>query len=215
MVFHGSENLSSSLGCIFDNAQFMLKTTQTSEAPQIKPRRKSKDLVKSNTHEPVVVTLDILHDLEEYPLGVAAAKLGVSATAFKKACRKLGVKRWSYTKHGSYSGIYQRKISKISYGTEHIKQMNLKFSHTTKIVAESSLDFPEISSPCRAEKVTCHIGLSTSWVGPDERSSCLSGLSEKGLAQIFDEEMKVDDECAMSLLSSIWRARSNQTPGSV
>ena len=45
---------------------------------------------------PVVVTRELIAALADLPLNKAAAAAGVSASAFKKACRKLGVLRWAY-----------------------------------------------------------------------------------------------------------------------
>jgi hypothetical protein len=44
----------------------------------------------------VVVTLELLESLKGQPLPRAAAALGVSVTALKKACRRLGLARWDY-----------------------------------------------------------------------------------------------------------------------
>ncbi len=44
----------------------------------------------------VRVSLDVIEQLGSLPLERAAAKLGLSSTAFKGACRKLGIKRWPY-----------------------------------------------------------------------------------------------------------------------
>ena len=45
---------------------------------------------------PVVVTRELIAALADLPLNKAAAAAGVSASAFKKACRKLGVLHWAY-----------------------------------------------------------------------------------------------------------------------
>ena len=45
---------------------------------------------------PVAVSLEVLESLASYSLPLAASKLGISATAMKKACRKLGISRWPY-----------------------------------------------------------------------------------------------------------------------
>jgi hypothetical protein len=45
---------------------------------------------------PVYVTLEALEQLSSLSLPKAASKLGISATAMKKACRKLGITRWPY-----------------------------------------------------------------------------------------------------------------------
>ena len=44
----------------------------------------------------VVVTPELLDSVRDMSLVSAAATVGLSATAFKRACRKLGVRRWTY-----------------------------------------------------------------------------------------------------------------------
>ena len=44
----------------------------------------------------VLVSLDVIEQLGSLPLERAAAQLGLSATSFKGACRKLGIQRWPY-----------------------------------------------------------------------------------------------------------------------
>jgi hypothetical protein len=46
--------------------------------------------------ESVRVSLDVIEQLGSLPLERAAATLGLSATSFKGACRKLGIQRWPY-----------------------------------------------------------------------------------------------------------------------
>ena len=46
----------------------------------------------------VVLTHDLLRALRGQPLPLAARAVGVSATSFKRACRKLGIDRWEYTR---------------------------------------------------------------------------------------------------------------------
>ena len=46
----------------------------------------------------VVLTHDLLRALRGQPLPLAARAVGVSATSFKRACRRLGVGRWEYTR---------------------------------------------------------------------------------------------------------------------
>ena len=45
---------------------------------------------------PVVITSDVIQKLRSLPLQEAARAVGVSATAFKHACRRLGLRRWAY-----------------------------------------------------------------------------------------------------------------------
>ena len=65
------------------------------------PRRKPSLQVQQAGNDkalapPVLVTRELIAALADLPLNKAAAAAGVSATAFKKACRKLGVRRWAY-----------------------------------------------------------------------------------------------------------------------
>jgi hypothetical protein len=45
---------------------------------------------------PVKITLELIAALHGLPLPRAASAVGISATAFKRACRSLGVGRWDY-----------------------------------------------------------------------------------------------------------------------
>ena len=76
---------------------FLSLPGQDGSGPAIFPRRRGGN---GGPVQPVVITLEILKSLEGNPLSEAAQKLGVSATAFKHACRKLGIQRWSYKKGG-------------------------------------------------------------------------------------------------------------------
>ena len=51
---------------------------------------------KAGKGEAVCVTLELLQELGSLPLPTAAETLGISATALKGACRKLGIERWPY-----------------------------------------------------------------------------------------------------------------------
>ena len=53
---------------------------------------------------PVVITLPLLDALRGLSLPHAARVVGVSATAFKKACRRLGVRRWDYRRGPGRAG---------------------------------------------------------------------------------------------------------------
>mmetsp|Transcript_36522 Transcript_36522/g.85287 ORF Transcript_36522/g.85287 Transcript_36522/m.85287 type:complete len:297 (-) Transcript_36522:427-1317(-) len=50
------------------------------------------------SNEPVVLNRKRVQQLFDLPLKDAAALLGISMTALKKACRKIGVERWPYRK---------------------------------------------------------------------------------------------------------------------
>jgi hypothetical protein len=53
---------------------------------------------------PVIVTPELIRDLHGLPLFQAAATIGVSPTAFKKACRRIGITRWAYRRPGRTPG---------------------------------------------------------------------------------------------------------------
>ena len=48
---------------------------------------------------PVVVTRELVAALAGLSIRQAAAAAGVSVTAFKQACRRLGIRRWAYKRH--------------------------------------------------------------------------------------------------------------------
>ena len=65
----------------------------------ISPRRARSALSSADRRTPpsqVVISLELLDSLRGLSLPLAASTVGVSATAFKKACRRLGVTRWEY-----------------------------------------------------------------------------------------------------------------------
>ena len=62
----------------------------------IMPRRKPGPDSTAPPPAPVVVTQELLAGLADLPLYKAAAAVGISPTAFKKACRRLGISRWAY-----------------------------------------------------------------------------------------------------------------------
>jgi hypothetical protein len=68
----------------------------TSSGPTIFPRRRGHKLHSEtrSSRPPVVVTLDLLRDLSDLSLIAASELLGISPTALKRACRKVGMRRW-------------------------------------------------------------------------------------------------------------------------
>ena len=46
----------------------------------------------------ILITLDLVQSLHGLSLPQAAKVLGISVTAFKNACRRLGIRRWEYTR---------------------------------------------------------------------------------------------------------------------
>jgi hypothetical protein len=72
--------------------------------PKIYPRRKAHEPKTDTPSTPVVITPELLDSLADIPLYRAAEKIGVSATALKLACRKLGVRKWQCRKRSSAGG---------------------------------------------------------------------------------------------------------------
>ena len=64
--------------------------------PVIYPRRKLSATNAAIPLSPVAVTPELVRTLSGMSLAGAAAAAGVSPTAFKKACRKIGIRRWTY-----------------------------------------------------------------------------------------------------------------------
>ena len=63
---------------------------------KVNPRRKRGEYVPPAPAQQVTVSLDLLKHLQQFPIQLAAAQIGISSTALKHACRKLGVHRWEY-----------------------------------------------------------------------------------------------------------------------
>jgi hypothetical protein len=55
-----------------------------------------KAVARPPSQPPVLITPQLVAGLRGLPLPQAARAVGVSATAFKKACRKLGIDRWEF-----------------------------------------------------------------------------------------------------------------------
>eukprot|EP00283_Hemiselmis_rufescens_P003999 CAMPEP_0173419092 /NCGR_PEP_ID=MMETSP1357-20121228/1056_1 /TAXON_ID=77926 /ORGANISM="Hemiselmis rufescens, Strain PCC563" /LENGTH=292 /DNA_ID=CAMNT_0014381675 /DNA_START=68 /DNA_END=943 /DNA_ORIENTATION=+ len=84
----------------------------------IMPRNKPGEV---GPREPVVITLPVLCQLFHEPLSIASAKIGISSTALKRVCRKLGVRRWPFTPDRSgrkkaTDGIEGESISEAEAG---------------------------------------------------------------------------------------------------
>ena len=79
-----------------------------SPGPAIVPRRKPHSGGATLPAPPVVVTRELVTALADLPLTQAAAAAGICATSFKRACRKLGVRRWVYRRHRSIDSDTER-----------------------------------------------------------------------------------------------------------
>ena len=86
------------------------------------PRRKAGDeTVPEKGRRPVEVDLRMIQGLFGVPQPDAAAALGVSLTALKQVCRKLGIPRWPYqrpTKHAKLHKHGKRHLHRASAAVE-------------------------------------------------------------------------------------------------
>ena len=78
----------------------------------------------------IIITPALLQSLPAVPLSQAAHSVGISAYALKRACRRLGMRRWPYTRGKSKGTLQEAKTSSVK-GSEHASR-----SHT-----EASLDW--------------------------------------------------------------------------
>jgi hypothetical protein len=194
---------------------------------EVRPRRKATDS-DGRRPESVMITHDIISRLMDYPLSEAASRLGISATAFKKACRKLGLKRWTYTKHGSRNSIVKDASQLVAPTSAYAKRIFRKYSPCSKRPNASKSGYEEcdsgkskiehsasntetetsqVSTPeqldntLRAEAL--NESTSSTWSGPLEES--VGPLNISDVEQIFGEDLLFDDECAFAMLCIVWK----------
>ena len=84
--------------------------------------------------DPVALTKSRLEALFNLPIRDAADILGISITALKKACRRIGVERWPYKKVRAF----------CSAGTPHARA----HTHNQNVRLYGSNDFFQSSSAC-------------------------------------------------------------------
>ena len=71
---------------------------QVSPVPSFRPTVTVCCKAKNKLAAATVLTPAILAALQGQPLPAAARTVGMSATAFKRACRRLGIRRWSFSR---------------------------------------------------------------------------------------------------------------------
>ena len=97
------------------------------------PRRKAGQ-VSSNTASPVSITLETLGLYANVPLSKAATLLGISSTAMKKACRKLGVTRWPYNVPTlAKSGPGKANPSSTQVDSAYVRKLFRKYSGSLRV----------------------------------------------------------------------------------
>eukprot|EP00288_Rhodomonas_lens_P016429 CAMPEP_0177716696 /NCGR_PEP_ID=MMETSP0484_2-20121128/14643_1 /TAXON_ID=354590 /ORGANISM="Rhodomonas lens, Strain RHODO" /LENGTH=547 /DNA_ID=CAMNT_0019228735 /DNA_START=106 /DNA_END=1746 /DNA_ORIENTATION=- len=112
--------LSQNQGASQANAQQQEKGDTQSK---VFPRRKHGQDPTDSQRTPVLITLELLESFSSLSLTCAAAKLGISPTAVKKACRKLGVQRWPYRKHAE-----QQVEASVQLDDAYVRKLYRKYS---------------------------------------------------------------------------------------
>ncbi|EKX53657.1 hypothetical protein GUITHDRAFT_100635 [Guillardia theta CCMP2712] len=79
------------------------------------PRRKvGQQVIPHKGRRPLVIDFSVLQSLFDIPQLQASKRLGISLTAMKQLCRKLGVSRWPYQKPGKKGKTIRRKSQQLS-----------------------------------------------------------------------------------------------------
>ena len=87
------------VGGLFVNIDLMHTNQQDSLSIQIMPRQKKKACGNKQMFlhpSPVVITHELIKTLHGLSLPQAAQVVGISSTAFKRVCRRLGIDRWEF-----------------------------------------------------------------------------------------------------------------------
>jgi hypothetical protein len=97
---HASSTSVSPLQVSPTSARTLAPAAAAKNLPTILPSSRSPegtaDRLSSPSPSPLVITREQIDALRGLPLPRAAGAVGISATAFKRACRRLGVARWDY-----------------------------------------------------------------------------------------------------------------------
>lgn len=100
------------------------------------PRFKSRQDRRETTQHPVVLSLDLLQRLMSMPLCAAAETLGLSSTAMKKACRRLGVQRWPYNVHTARGARARGPEQFVSIDAAYVRRIQRKYTLMERRVAQ-------------------------------------------------------------------------------
>ena len=98
--------------------------------PRLKTRQEQREITN-----PVVLSMDVLRQLMSMPLCSAAATLGLSSTAMKKACRRLGVQRWPYNVHASRGTGAGGRGQYVPIDSAYVRRIQRKYSLMERKVA--------------------------------------------------------------------------------
>mmetsp|Transcript_10616 Transcript_10616/g.21005 ORF Transcript_10616/g.21005 Transcript_10616/m.21005 type:complete len:523 (+) Transcript_10616:217-1785(+) len=147
------------------------------------PRRKAGQDSRGPT-QPVIVTMELLKELSHMPLATAAEKLGVSPTAIKKACRKLGVHRWpikpmTEARPTSSKGSEPRSSTAASRQASPPAKSNRPPSQAAPAASPASRGRPSSAvRAARAAKIQTSKAAAESWA-PQPKAAASKNLSQQ------------------------------------
>ena len=175
------------------------------------PRRKKKEAVgvpaKANA-KPVKIALDVLDRLSCLSLSQAADTLGISSTAMKRSCRKLGVARWPYRSGQAASSnahideAYVRKIQRkyaqsLKRGEAALGKGQAEAAGAAAGVGgegnDDRLDIIMSPAPLQ-EEASAGTGLAAAAVGGPDDVECTEGHDASPACQAAKEEAGCDTE---------------------
>lgn len=100
---------------------------------RVMPRRKAGQDAKFIV-APVSITLETLETYASVPISKAATSLGISSTAMKKACRKLGVTRWPYNSPSLSSTAAAASNPNVTHvDSAYVRKLFRKYSGAVRI----------------------------------------------------------------------------------
>ena len=79
---------------------------------RLRPRRRTWDRNRPR-HEAVDLTAEVLAGLFGMPMADAARSYGVSPTTMKRACRRLGIGRWPYSRAGKAKVVLSASFASV------------------------------------------------------------------------------------------------------
>eukprot|EP00283_Hemiselmis_rufescens_P010243 CAMPEP_0173435646 /NCGR_PEP_ID=MMETSP1357-20121228/15513_1 /TAXON_ID=77926 /ORGANISM="Hemiselmis rufescens, Strain PCC563" /LENGTH=325 /DNA_ID=CAMNT_0014400659 /DNA_START=47 /DNA_END=1024 /DNA_ORIENTATION=+ len=111
--------------------------------------RRSKDTDETKVHkDPVIITLEVVKRLFHLPLTEAARQLGISPTAIKGACRRLGIQKWPFRK---VTARGQRRAPKATMAATTTVELEAPESDGLKLLSAAIEMDQKKSSPAGQE----------------------------------------------------------------
>lgn len=103
---------------------------------------------------PVVLNLELLKQYTSMPLYSAAALLGLSTTALKKACRRLGVRRWPHASRSpappaaAAASFCPRNSSIIPVDSSYVRRVQRKYGARTRTISNARKTESDETTTC-------------------------------------------------------------------